>query len=162
MRKVIPQIIFLALLCVLIFCCKKETSLEGHFPDNPIDTSGQDTTGIPSDTVNLDTTATFTLHTNVDGSCSNALVQGSYVSGDTLNESHTVSLEVQVDYPGQWEIITETVNGIFFANAGIFTQKGIQTITLLGSGIPGETGYTIVPVTIGTSSCGFAVLVRDR
>jgi uncharacterized membrane protein len=160
MSKVIPQI-FLALLCVLIFCCKKETSLERHLPLNPTDTSGQDTTDIPDDTLNLDTTATFSMHTSIDGSCTNFLVQGSYVSGDTLNESHTVTLEVQVDYPGQWEIITQTVNGVFFANAGIFTQKGQQTITLYGTGIPGETGYTIVPVVVGNSACGFAVNVME-
>lgn len=157
----VKPLIILALLCVLIFCCKKETSLEGRLPDNPIDTSGQDTTDIPDDTLNLDTTATFAMRTSIDGSCSNALVQGSYVSGDTLNESHTVTLEVQVDYPGQWEVMTNTVNGIFFANAGIFTQKGLQTITLYGNGIPGETGYTIVPVVVGNSACGFAVNITD-
>lgn len=160
MSSVRPLII-LAFLCVLIFCCKRETSLEVHFPANPTDTSGQDTTDIPDDTLNLDTTATFALHTSIDGSCSNFLVQGSYVSGDTLDEFHTATLEVQVDYPGQWEIITQTVNGIFFANAGIFTEKGLQTITLYATGIPGETGYTIVPVVVGNSACGFAVNIEE-
>jgi len=101
------------------------------------------------------------MHTSIDGSCTNFLVQGSYVSGDTLDESNTATLEVQVDYPGQWEIITQTVNGIFFANGGIFTKKGLQTITLYATGIPGETGYTIVPVVVGNSACGFAVNVTD-
>ncbi|WP_298733554.1 hypothetical protein [uncultured Chitinophaga sp.] len=160
MSKVIPHSI-LALLCVLIFCCKKETSLEGHLPPDPIDTSGQDTTDIPDDTLNLDTTATFSMHTSTDGSCTNFLVQGNYVSGATLDESHTVTLEVQVDYPGQWEVTTETVNGVFFANGGIFTEKGLQTITLYATGVPGETGYTIVPVVVGNSACGFAVNITD-
>jgi hypothetical protein len=159
MSSVKPQFI-LVLLCVLILCCKKETSLEGNFPTNPIDTSGQDTTDIP-DTLNLDTVATFTMHTGANGSCANALVQGSYVSGDTLTETHTITLEVEVTYPGQWEVSTDIVNGMFFANAGIFTQKGLQTITLFANGVPGETGFTIVPVTAGASTCGFAVNVTD-
>lgn len=161
MTNVKPQII-LALLCVLIFCCKKETSLEGHLPTNPADTSGQDTTDVPPpDTVNLDTIATFTLHTSTNGACANALIQGSYVSGDTLTEFHTVTLEVEVSYPGIWQVTTDVVNGMLFANAGIFTQKGLQTITLYANGVPGETGYTIVPVTAGSSTCGIAVNVTD-
>lgn len=159
MRSLGPQII-VALLCVLIVCCKRETSLEGLFPPDTVDTSGTDTTDVP-DTLNLDTTATFTMATSPNGSCKDALIQGSYVSGELLTESHTVTLEVEVTYPGQWDISTPTVNGIFFANAGIFTKKGLQTITLLGNGAPGETGYTIVPITAGNSTCGFAVNITD-
>jgi hypothetical protein len=165
MSKVKPQF-FLALLslCLLILCCKRETSLEGVFPGNGTDTTGPvDTTG-PIDTTdlpNLDTPATYTLHTSDNGACSNALVQGSYVSGTDLDDSHTITLEVEVSSPGQWEITTNTVDGIFFSSAGVFTAKGLQTVTLSGTGTPGETGFVIVPVSVGNSSCGVAVSVTD-
>lgn len=155
----------MALLWVLIVCCKQEHSLEIPFPRDGNDTiiNPPDTTD-PVDTTdppNLDTPATFTLITAPNGGCANVLVQGNYVSGGLLDETHTITLEVDVTSPGQWEISSEIVNGMFFANAGIFTDKGPQTVVLMGVGVPGESGNTILPVTVNNTTCGFAVSVSE-
>jgi hypothetical protein len=157
-----PQIIF-ALLCFLVFSCKKETSREIPYPGNGgTDTTGNggiDTTGNGGG--NVDSVAQFTLDSS-NGSCSNAQVQGTYTSGIALTEFNTVLLNVQVTATGSWAISTSTVNGISFAGAGIFTDTGLQTILLIGAGIPGEFGATVIPVTAGGSSCGFAVTIAEN
>ncbi len=156
--KYIPQLL-LVILCLLVYSCIKETSLEGRLPDipPPIDTSGTDTTG----PVDIDTMATFTL-VSTNNNCSNATVSGSFVMGQYLTEFNKVTLDVDVTYPGQWIVFTETVNGISFADAGIFTETGKQTITLLGAGTPGEFGTVVIPVTVGNTTCSFPVTIEEN
>jgi len=160
MNSAKPQII-LALLSLLLLSCR-EYSLEVPFPGNTDTTgNGTDTTG-GGGGVNLDSPAVFTLVSGTNGSCSNVLVQGSYVSGVPLTISHTVTLEVMVTTPGEWEVTSGTVNGMFFANAGIFISAGLQTITLLGAGTPGEFGTNVVPVRVDSSNCAFPVTVSEN
>ncbi|GAA0564008.1 hypothetical protein [Chitinophaga japonensis] len=159
MNSAKPQIL-LALLCLLLFSCR-EYSLEVPFPGTSDTTgNGTDTTG--GGGVNLDSPAVFTLVSGTNGSCANVLVLGAYVSGVPLTISHTITLEVMVATPGQWDVTSATVNGMFFSNAGVFTGTGLQTITLLGAGIPGEFGTNVVPVAVGGSNCAFAVTVSEN
>jgi len=163
MRIANAPIIVIALLCCIIFACKRELSLEIPYPDGSTDTTGTDTTGTnPPDTVvNIDTFANFELVASA-GRCSNALVQGKYVSGEYLTENETVTLEVNVISTGMWSVVSGTVNGMTFSDVGIFTTLGVQTISIYGAGIPGEFGTTIVPVSVGTTNCSFPVTVSEN
>lgn len=166
MRIANAPIIIIALLCCIIFGCKRELSLEIPYPGGITDTTGTDTTDTtgtnPPDTVvNIDTFANFELVASA-GRCSNALVQGKYVSGEYLTENETVTLEVNVISTGMWSVVSGTVNGMTFSDVGIFTTTGVQTITIYGAGVPGEFGTTVVPVSVGTTNCSFPVAVSEN
>src|SRR6185295_20243387 len=56
-------------------------------------------------------------------------------------------------------ITTTAVNGMTFTYTGTFTALGIQTITLVGSGTPGNTPNTYNITIPGTPSCTVPVIV---
>ena len=73
--------------------------------------------------------------------CNAAIVQGSYMIGQTLNNTHKIVLEVDVQSIGYWSISSNTINGYSFRGSGTFTQTGgPQTIELLGTGTPIASG----------------------
>jgi hypothetical protein len=83
---------------------------------------------------------------------------GSYIVGVPLDISNTVTIEVNVTSLGTYTVTTPVSNGIIFSGTGV-VQQGIQNITLNGTGTPIVAGPTNVVVTIGTSTCTFAVTV---
>ena len=83
---------------------------------------------------------------------------GNYVMGVALDISNTVTIGVNVTSLGTYTVTTSVSNGIIFSGTGV-VQPGAQNITLTGSGIPMAAGPTNVVVTIGTSTCSFAVTV---
>lgn len=91
------------------------------------------------------------------GSCTGAVVSGSFIAGTAVTSANTVTLSVNVDSIGTYIISTNTVNGISFSGSGVFTTKGVQTITLTASGTPNAAGvYNFTPA---TGSCTFLVTV---
>jgi hypothetical protein len=93
------------------------------------------------------------------GLCSSPQISGNYTAGTTLTIGNTVLLRVNVNSPGEYQIHTDTVDGISFASSGIFTGAGLQTVTLQGSGNPVDP--QIVPFTpVGNGSgCDFQLTV---
>ncbi|MFV0272184.1 MAG: hypothetical protein ACK5HZ_11035 [Macellibacteroides fermentans] len=63
---------------------------------------------------------------------------GVYKSGQALVSTNKINLIVDVQSigDGDYNITTNTIDGISFNSSGIFTQLGEQTIELQGSGIP--------------------------
>jgi hypothetical protein len=102
------------------------------------------------------TTAEFTL-SGTATNCSNAVILGNYVAGTALNNSNVVNIEVDVTTPGTYSILTTAQNGMTFSQSGTFTDRGIQTVSLRGSGTPAIAGPTTIPITAGSSSCMFNV-----
>jgi len=169
MRHANAPLIVIALLCCMIFACKRELSNEIPYPGSITDTTGTPpdtssdttTTPPPPDTVNLDSFANFQLVAS-NGLCANANVQGSYIAGQYLTEDNKVTMDVMVTTPGMWSVTTETVNGMVFSDVGIFSKTGMQTITIYGAGVPGEFGNTVIPVSVGSSNCSFGVTVTEN
>ncbi|MCW3092147.1 MAG: hypothetical protein JWP81_3216 [Ferruginibacter sp.] len=124
------------ILCsVLFFSCQKEYSLEGHV---------------------LASTAVFTF-AGTPGSCTNALVTGTYQPGVALGTTNVATLSVNVTTAGTYTVVTTTVNGIAFSGTGTFSSTGLQTITLTGNGTPLAAGtFSYSPTTTG---CSFPVTV---
>lgn len=89
------------------------------------------------------------------GSCTNAVVNGTYTAGISLIAANTISIKVMVTAIGSYSISSNTVNGISFSASGIFTATGEQTIHLLGTGIPSGGGN--FNFTIGNNGCSIAV-----
>jgi hypothetical protein len=90
--------------------------------------------------------------------CSGSVPTGNYALGVNLDSSNTVAIQVNVTKQGSYDI-TAYNQGMTFRRAGYFANKGLNTVTLIGSGVPTTSGIILVPVTIGNTSCSFSVNV---
>lgn len=91
------------------------------------------------------------------GSCTGAILSGTFTAGTAVTASNSVTLDVTVDSIGSWTVTTNTVNGIFFSGTGNFTATGAQNIVLNASGTPSAAGA--YNYTFGTGNCVFSVTV---
>ncbi len=74
--------------------------------------------------------------TNFAFDCSGTKLNGNYYADSAVNASNFITLPVTVSNLGSYYIASDSVNGIVFRSAGIFTSTGKQTITLAASGAP--------------------------
>jgi hypothetical protein len=118
----------------LMVSCKKEYSYEG---------------GI----------AVFSLF-NSGGSCLGETLAGGYIIGTALGKSNSVQLQVDVTTIGVYTLQTDIRSGIQFSTSGKFTDTGIQTITLSGTGTPDSVGnFPFIPGTF--QNCPFIVPISQ-
>ncbi len=123
-------------LIVLIHACQKEKSFE----------SG----GIPSQgSLQAD---------GGTGECLPKSVVGSYEVATEVTADNYIEVAVDVTLAGQYTVITDTINGIYFRGAGIFTTLGLNTIRLTAHGTPFAAGTNNFVVSYGTSTCTIAVV----
>ncbi len=102
--------------------------------------------------------AEFTL-VGGPGACNAAVVQGTYIAGTPIGGAHSVILNVNVTTIGTYSITTVASNGMTFSGTGTLGATGPATITLAAGGTPVAPGTTNIPVTAGSSSCSFDVVV---
>jgi len=98
------------------------------------------------------------------GSCSNTVVNGSYVTGTPLTGSNTIEIDATVTSTGSYSLTTNTVNGYSFSASGTFASTGTQTVTLTGSGTPvaAQTdNFTITGNGGSGGTCTFDVTVEN-
>ena len=100
--------------------------------------------------------AVYTL-TGAPGACNPITVNGTYFTGNVLNATNTVTVQVNVTTPGVYTITTNTVNGMVFSKTGVFAGMGSQSVVLAGSGTPVAAGTNTF--TAGTAGCTFTVTV---
>ncbi len=92
--------------------------------------------------------------------CTSFVVNGSYYMGTALSSANTVVVNVNVTAVGSYTLLTNTVNGMAFSASGNFSAIGAQTVTLLGTGNPIDTGSSTLVLTAGGSAnCSFIVPV---
>jgi len=103
--------------------------------------------------------AVFTL-SGAPAACTGAVVSGVYATGTALTAANTAAISVNVTTIGTYTITT-TFQGMTFAASGAFTATGPNTVTLVGSGTPTTGGVNTVPLTVGTTTCSFAVTVTS-
>jgi hypothetical protein len=88
------------------------------------------------------------------------------MAGSTLTTSNTVSINAYVTVPGNYAVITDTLNGIRFNYNGTFTTTGAQRIVLQGIGTPFNKGnFQYVPTIIGVhplggQACAFTITIQ--
>jgi hypothetical protein len=104
------------------------------------------------------TAAVYTL-TGQPGACMSYTVQGTYMAGVAVTGTNTVTVQVNVTTIGSYSMSTTSVNGVTFAASGNFTTTGPQNVILTSSGTPTNAGTISYPLTAGTSSCTFQVVV---
>jgi hypothetical protein len=98
-----------------LITCKKEYSYEGDGSPTPPPPPPP-----PPSTVG---DASFTL-TGAPNNCFNAYVNGTYVSGVFLSNANTVDINVNVTAIGNYNLTTDTINGVWFSRSGTFTSTG--------------------------------------
>ncbi|HET6994749.1 MAG TPA: hypothetical protein VFI06_07195 [Chitinophagaceae bacterium] len=116
--------------------------------------------GISNCTVSVTVVGALAVFT-LDGSpnnCTTPNIAGTYTAGVDLNSSNTVTLHVTVTVAGAYTIFTTQSNNMVFSGSGVLAV-GAQTIVLTGTGKPTTAGPTNIPVSVGSSNCGFTINV---
>lgn len=137
--------------------------ISGNFSGSALDSSNkvvQLTEGKFTSTINISGTAggvSSGVLGDSSGTCKPVVLNGAYFAGVALTSSNTVQLQVTVAAPGTYTISTNTVNGVTFSNSGTFTSVGVQTVTLIGSGTPTNSGNNDFTVTYGNNLCNFTI-----
>ncbi len=149
MKKNKPAFI---LLIYLFLCstCAKEYSYEGG--NQPTSSGGTGTT--PPQLI-----ASYTLP-GTPNSCMSAILNGSYVAAKGLDASNSVRVLVDVKSPGSYTLTTDTVDNITFAASGVFTDTGINVISLQGNGSPDVAQNLTFKLSGSNSSCTIPVSVQ--
>ncbi|MDO6429931.1 hypothetical protein Q4E93_05015 [Flavitalea sp. BT771] len=97
---------------------------------------------------------------NSKGDCLPGTVHGAWYSGvQPGTDTNYVEIGVNVSRTGYYRIVSDAQNGVTFADSGVFTAIGQQTVRLKASGVftnPSLTGFTI---TFDHSVCGFSIRV---
>ena len=103
--------------------------------------------------------AVFTLG-GAPGSCTGAVLAGSYTAGTAMNAGNKVTLNISATSTGTYNISTVTVNGVYFSGSGTISSTGAGNIILTASGTPLLAAATTFPVTVGGNTCNFNVTVN--
>lgn len=143
MKKLISIVVtfFVFTSCGIFFTtCQREYSYEG---------------GISNGTASG--TAVYSLN-GAGGACTGSIIMGEYYAGTPLGPSNAIQLQVNVDSIGTYSLSTNSTNGMQFTTSGIFTNTGMQTITLTGTGTPVSDGSFTFNTPVGLG-CSFTVMV---
>jgi hypothetical protein len=98
------------------------------------------------------------LQEETSGDCFPKTVNGVYEVGTPLvAATNNIEISVDVTETGNYLITTDTVNGIYFRASGIFTQTGMNTITLNGNGTPFTSGVHNYVVSFDGTTCDIQV-----
>jgi hypothetical protein len=90
------------------------------------------------------------------GTCTGAVLNGTYMETLPLTPANTVTLQVSVTTPGTYNISTTNLNGVSFSGSGVLAV-GSTSVTLSGSGTPTAAGTFNYPATGSGSTCSFSV-----
>lgn len=133
--KTLKFLFWPCLLVVLVVACQKELSHENGGSVTASDGSLQ----------------------GAGSNCLGSVVSGTYKKDSTLNSTHFVDVNVNINTAGSYVISTDTINGIYFRATGSFTTTGANTVRLQGAGKPLTPGTNIFTVTYDSTQCSFAV-----
>lgn len=94
--------------------------------------------------------------------CSEISVGGAYSKETALTDNEHVTIKVNVEEIGSYQISTNTVNGYRFSANGSFTDLGVQYIDLIGTGTPEAVQTDTFSISYGSTDCEFALNVSDK
>ncbi|WP_153797051.1 hypothetical protein [Foetidibacter luteolus] len=95
------------------------------------------------------------------GNCIPTTFTGTFYSGIELTDTVYAETYIDVFTPGEYDIITPTVNGIHFAGSGFFKTAGPQKVRLYAFGTPAVPGNFEFAKAYDSSACPFIVDVKD-
>ena len=102
--------------------------------------------------------AKFTLD-GAPNSCTGVFVNGTYIKDTALTAANKITLLANVTQTGIYSVSASTTDGFQFLGSGIFTSRGIQNITLTGTGTPLKAGVSNVIVTNVVTACDLNITV---
>ena len=104
--------------------------------------------------------AVFTFG-NTGGNCEVTNTTGQITVGVPLTPNNVILMTVNVTSLGNYQITTPTSNGISFSASGFFSSFGNQTVALIGTGTPANTGsYSFFTQAAGVNGCNFIISVN--
>lgn len=121
---------------LMLGSCQKELSLE---------------TGVPFGAQLLGTLKDTT------GNCYPISVRGTYKVDSTLTDSNYVLIQLNVTTPGNYLIISDSLNGFFFKDSGFIASPGLKTLKLKARGKPVLPIQSVFTIGFGSAFCSFSV-----
>lgn len=92
--------------------------------------------------------------------CSSIVVNGAYAPDIEMNNTNTITLTVNVQYPGNYEIKTDTVDGVTFTGTGTFPSAGNHDVILTASGKAKDGGEHVFTISTNSVSGGNTCTVK--
>lgn len=139
MKKLFVSFFLISCCLFIFFSCQKEISLE---------------TG--------NTQIAAGSLTDSNGNCLPDTVIGTFYNGVTPgSDTAYVEIQVNVTQTGSYSIYSDLENGFEFADSGVFTTTGINTIRLKPIGTPIVNVSTLFNINFDTTFCSFTVNVQD-
>jgi len=130
--KIFKILLVIAVITTAFFACQKELK----FPD----------TGV----------AYGTFKKDAGGDCLPVTVTGVFKVDSVLTNALFVDVQINANTPGNFDIRSDTVNGISFYKVGT-VPFGVNTIRLYPSGKPIAAGTNTFTVKFGASTCSFDI-----
>lgn len=101
-----------------------------------------------------------TLKAN-NNDCLGFTVNGIYKKDLALNASNYIDVSVRFVTTGNYNIYTDTINGISFKASGNMADTGISTIRLAGYGTPQTAGISNYTIRFNNSSCTLPISITQ-
>lgn len=102
--------------------------------------------------------AVYTL-TGAPGNCLTPVIRGFYQTGTGLSALNTIELKIDVTTAGDYDLKTDTLNGISFRATGVLPVGAGQIVILKGSGTPVAVQTTTLTPRFHGSACGINIAV---
>lgn len=137
MKKTTTRLAIFFLAFLLFTACKKELSLEG---------SGR--AGAAQGSL-----------TDSSGNCRNIDIRGTYIVDSAVSDSNYLLVKVDFSARGKYKILSDTANGLWFADSGYALQTGAAVIKVKAYGKPILGKQTDFLLSFNSSYCSFSVNV---
>jgi len=96
------------------------------------------------------------------GNCLPGTVHGMFYSGVApSSDTNYMEISVDVSRAGYYRIVSDVQNGVQFADSGVFTGTGLQTVRLKAIGVFTNPSPTSFAITFDKSACGFLINVGN-
>jgi len=96
------------------------------------------------------------------GECLPSKPHGTFYNGYDVNtDSNYAEISVYVTKPGAYKIATGQVDGVSFTGSGAFSDTGLNTVRMKGTGRFTSSGQKLFPLTFDSTHCSLYLTVSD-
>lgn len=93
------------------------------------------------------------------GFCRPSMLSGDYRADQVLGSGNYLDIQVDVETPGPYLIVSDTINGYSFKAMGSFGNSGSNSVRLYASGKPLQQGLNVFTINYCNTTCTFSVTV---
>lgn len=95
------------------------------------------------------------------GTCSDLVINGSYITGQPLTTGNSIDVSVTVTTQGTFSLRTNLANGISFGGSGSFPSAGSFKLNIRGAGTPVAAGTNAYTFQSPNNGCAFNVVATN-